>query len=201
MLGLSPLIGMHSVIYGFNFLFGVLSATLVKTIMKLLNKTKVVKRQYTNNFLMDRISNTCFDIMVVAGIAAIRLDALKDYWEVLLILGVVGLVVTYFYNLFVSRVLFKEYADEQFLMMYGMLTGTASTGIILLRELDGDFKTPAADNLVYQNFPAMVFGFPIMLLANKFVPENPELSLVVLGVFFIVMNIILFRSKIFKKKQ
>lgn len=201
MLGLSSLIGMHSVIYGFNFLFGVLSATLVKTIMKLLNKTKVVKRQYTNNFLMDRISNTCFDIMVVAGIAAIRLDALKDYWEVLLILGVVGLVITYFYNLFVARVLFKEYADEQFLMMYGMLTGTASTGIILLRELDGDFKTPAADNLVYQNFPAMVFGFPIMLLANKFVPENPELSLVVLGVFFIVMNIILFRSKIFKKKQ
>lgn len=44
--------------------------------------------------------------------------------------------------------------------MYGMLTGTASTGIILLREIDKDFKTPAADNLVYQNSPAIVFGFP-----------------------------------------
>lgn len=201
MFGLTSLIGMHSVIYGFNFLFGVLAATLVKVIMDVLNKTKVVKRQYTNNFLLDRISNCCFDMMVVAGIAAIRLDALKDYWEVLLILGVAGLVITYAYNLFVARVLFRDYADEQFLMMYGMLTGTASTGVILLREIDGDFKTPVADNLVYQNFPAMVFGFPIMLLANKFVPENPVLSLAVLGVFFLVMNIILFRSKIFKKKK
>ncbi len=201
MYGLSSLIGMHSVIFGFNFLFGVLSATLVKVIMNVLNKTKVVKRQYTNNFLLDRISNCCFDIMVVAGIAAIRLDALKQYWHVLLILWLVGLVVTYFYNLFVARTLFKEYSEEQFLMMYGMLTGTASTGVILLREIDSDFNTPAADNLVYQNFPAMVFGFPIMLLANKFVPLNPTLSLIVLGVFFLVMNIILFRSKIFKKKE
>ena len=201
MYGLSSLIGMHSVIYGFNFLFGVLSATLVKVIMNVLNKTKVVKRQYTNNFLLDRISNCCFDIMVVAGIAAIRLDALKQYWHVLLILGVVGLLITYFYNLLVARTLFKEYSEEQFLMMYGMLTGTASTGVILLREIDGDFNTPAADNLVYQNFPAMVFGFPIMLLANEFVPLNPISGLLVLLAFFLVMNVILFRSKIFKRKN
>ena len=62
--------------------------------------------------------------------------------------------------------LFPEYTEEQFLMMYGMLTGTASTGGILLREIDGSFRTPAADNMVYQNFPAIVFGFPLMLLAN-----------------------------------
>ena len=192
--------GMRAVIYGFNFLFGVLAATLVKAIMNLLNKTKVVKRQYTNNFLLDRISNCCFDIMVVASIAAIRLDALKDYWAVLLILGVVGLVLTYIYNLWIARTLFKDYSEEQFLMMYGMLTGTASTGVILLREIDGDFKTPAADNLVYQNFPAMVFGFPMMLLATL-APDQPMLTLGILVAFFLVMNIILFRSKIFKRKK
>ena len=83
-------------------------------------------------------------------------------------------------------------------MMYGMLTGTASTGTILLREIDSDFKTPAADNMVYQNFPAIVFGFPMMLLATL-APKKPELTLLILALFFLVMNIILFRRSIFKR--
>ncbi len=86
------------------------------------------------------------------------------------------------------------------MVMYGMLTGTASTGIILLRELDPDFSTPAAENLVYQNFPAMVFGFPIMLLAAV-APEKPVMVFGIVCAFFLVMNLILFRSKIFKKKN
>lgn len=85
-------------------------------------------------------------------------------------------------------------------MMYGMLTGTASTGTILLREIDGDFKTPAADNMVYQNFPAIVFGFPLMLIADL-APTNPTLMFIILVAFFAVMNLILFRSFIFKKKK
>ena len=83
--------------------------------------------------------------------------------------------------------------------MFGMLTGTASTGVILLREIDGEFKTPAQDNLVYQTLPAIVFGFPMMLLANL-APKNPYLTFGILIAFFVVMNVILFRSKIFKRK-
>jgi len=198
MYGLGLLLpGMKSVIFGFNFLIGVLAATLVKALMNFLKKKNIIKKEYTNSFLLTRASNFFFDIMVVAGIAAIRLGVLKDYWGIILIMGVVGLVSTYFYNHFVAKTLFKEYQEEQFLMMYGMLTGTASTGIILLREIDGNFKTPAADNMVYQNFPAIVFGFPLMLLATL-APVKPMLTLGILIVFFIVMNIILFRSYIFK---
>ena len=189
--------GMKSVIYGFNFLLGVLAGTLIKIIINQLKKHGIAEKEYINDFLMTRISNFFFDVMVVAGIAAIRLDVLENYWGIILILGVVGLFITYFYNHFVAKTLFPEYQQEQFLMMYGMLTGTASTGVILLREIDGDFKTPAADNMVYQNFPAIVFGFPMMLLATL-APVKPYLTLGILVVFFIGMNILLFRSKIFK---
>ena len=192
--------GMKATIYGFNFLLGVLSATLIKLVVNKLRDKKIINRQYINDFLMTRVSNFFFDIMVVAGIAAIRLSFLKDYWGILLILGIVGLFSTYGYNLLVAKTLFKEYEQEQFLMMYGMLTGTASTGTILLREIDGDFKTPAADNMVYQNFPAIAFGFPLMIIA----PMTPDIPWIVMGIlvaFFIVLNLILFRSKIFKKKK
>lgn len=191
--------GLKSVIYGFNFLLGVLTATLVKLLMGWLKKKHVLKKEYTNSFLMTRASNFFFDIMVVAGIAAIRFSVLKDYWGIILIMGVVGLVITYIYNYYVAKKLFPEYAEEQFLTMYGMLTGTASTGVILLREIDVDFKTPALDNLVYQNFPAIVFGFPMMLLATL-APVRPVLTLLILVVFFVVMNVILFRSRIFKRR-
>ena len=200
MVGLSALIGMEETIYGFNFLFGVLTATLVKTIVNFLYVKKIITRKYTNNFLMTRLSNVFFDIMVVAGVAAIRLEALEQYWIILAILGVAGLVVTFVYNRFVAKKLFSDYYEEQFLAMYGMLTGTASTGIILLREIDPEFKTPVSDNLVYQNFPAIVLGFPLMILA-KLAPVNPGLTVLIFVGMFTVLNIILFRSYIFKKKK
>ena len=190
--------GMKSVVYGFNFLLGVLTATVIKVVMNWLRKKNYIHREYTNNFLMTRASNFFFDVMVVAGIAAIRLGVLENYWGIILIMGVVSMFATYGYNYLVAKVLFPSYREEQFLTMYGMLTGTASTGIILLREIDGDFKSPASDNMVYQNFPAMVFGFPLMLLATL-APVKPMLTLLILIAFFAVMNVILFRSLIFKK--
>jgi len=201
MCGLGALLpGMKSVIFGFNFLLGVLAATLIKAVLNLFKKIGMMKKDYVNDFLMTRTSNFFYDIMVVAGIAAIRLGVLEQYWGIILIMGVVGLFITYFYNRLVAKALFKDYEQEQFLAMYGMLTGTASTGIILLREIDGDFKTPVADNLVYQNFPAIVFGFPLMLLATL-APKKPILTLIILAAFFAVMNVILFRSFIFGKKK
>jgi len=201
MYGLGCLLpGMKSVIFGFNFLLGVLSATLVKQVLNILNRKKIIRREQVNDFLMTRASNFFYDLMVVAGVAAIRLSILENYWGIILIMGIVGLVSTYIYNRIVAVTLFKEYQEEQFLSMYGMLTGTASTGIILLREIDTEFKTPAAENMVYQNFPAIVFGFPLMLLATL-APVKPILTLVLFLAFFAVMNIILFRSLLFKKKS
>ena len=201
MLALGSLLpSMRSVIYGFNFLLGVLTATLIKITLNALYKKKIISKKYTNNFLMTRASNFFFDVMVVAGVAAIRLDILEDYWGIILILGVVGAVITYIYNHLIAKALFKDYYEEQFLAMYGMLTGTASTGIILLREIDKDFKTPASDNLVYQNFPAIVLGFPMMFLATL-APKRPLLTLIIFIVFFAVLNIALFRGFIFGRKK
>ena len=191
--------GMRATIYGFNFLLGVLAATLLKTVMNALQKRNIIHRNYTNDFLLTRATNFFYDIMVTASIAAIRMNIIGKYWAVLLVMGIVGMVITYVYLRCICRKLFPVYAEQQFLAMYGMLTGTASTGIILLREIDGDFKTPVSDNLVYQNFPAMIFGFPILILATM-APTKPYMTLGIVTLFMIAMNIFLFRSFIFKKK-
>ena len=66
-------------------------------------------------------------------------------------------------------------------------------------EVDAEFKTPAANNLIYQNFPAIILGFPMLIFAT-FAPKRPLLTLFILAVFFAVLNVMLFRSFIFKKK-
>ena len=194
---------LQATLYGFNFLIGVLIATLFKVIFNAFRNKGIIKKKYINSYLMNRISGFAFDLMIVAGVAAIQLDFIADYWYVIMLMGVIGAFATFFYVQFVCKKLFKEYWIEQFFVMYGMLTGTASTGVILLREVDNTFETPASDNLVYQNIPAIVFGFPMMLIAAYAPKDGMTSTLITLGIvvaFFTVMNIILFRSYIFKKK-
>ena len=189
-----------SLFFGLNYLLGVVAALIIKAVNKFLMKKGVVKQQHINAFMMTRISGFFFDFMIVSGIAAIKIRLLSDYWIILLALGLGGALVTYLYDHFVSKKLFPGYVEEQFLMLYGMLTGTASTGIILLRQLDPEFKTPAAENMVYLNFPAIAFGFPMMLLA-AIAPEQPGLTFLFMLLFFAALNVILFRKEIFKKKK
>ncbi|MBQ2249281.1 MAG: hypothetical protein II326_03820, partial [Clostridia bacterium] len=192
--------GMRSVIFGFNFLIGVLAAILTKMILRFLRKKSVLRREYRDNFLLTRSSNFCFDVMIISGIAAIRLDTLEKYGGLLLLLGILGAIVTYVYLRFIAKKLFPSYCEEQFLMMYGMLTGTASTGTILLREIDGEFETPATENMIYQNLPAIVLGFPMMLLATL-APKRPYLTLIIFVLFLAALQILLFRKQIFRRRK
>ena len=79
---------------------------------------------------------------------------------------------------------------------------TIKTGDVTINgdELDVEFDTPVSDNLVYQNFPAIIFGFPLMLIAAN-APENPVRTLLIAVAFFTVLNVILFRAQIFGKKK
>lgn len=203
MFGLSLLIpSLESVLFGFNFLIGTLLTVPAKAVLNKMQQKKIIKKQIVNNFMMARIGGFAFDLMIVAGVAAIQLPLLANYWGILLILTVVGSLSTFFYVYFVSRKLFPGYCHEQFLAMFGMLTGTASTGMILLREIDGNYRTPASENLVYQSLVAMVFGFPIMLLASYACLGRTEaiVTMCVAFALFVVLNILLFRKFIFRRR-
>ena len=190
-------------LWGFNFLFGSVLAIVVKMIVKKLRDKKIMTHTYINNYMMDRLSGLFFDIMIVAGIAAIDWQNLSGLLLPLIIICVFGGVATFVYIKFIAKKVFKDYEHEFFFSMFGMLTGTASTGMILLREIDPNFETPAADNLVMQQVPAIAFGAPILLLMS-FAAESVTNSLIVFGimvVLFVIYNMITLRKLIFKKKD
>ena len=194
----------NPLIWGFNFLVGTAWAILFKGIGNTLRKKGIIHREYTNNFMLNRISGFMFDLMVVASIAAINLSAFKhkEFWIPILLLCTVGAVITYWYTSKVCRHLFPDYSDEMFLAMYGMLTGTASTGVILLREVDPLFSTPASHNIIYQNLWSIVLGAPMLLLLGV-IPKSMThlyISFAILVVMFIVILILQYRDVIFKKR-
>ena len=195
----------QGMIWGFQFLFGTLFAMLLKGVMNFLKKKGIMHREYTNNFMQNRIAGFMFDLMVVASIAAIDLSAFKDHRFALplTLICVVGAVATYFYLRFVCKRVFPAYEQEAFLSLYGMQTGTASTGVILLRELDPRFETQASDNMVYHMPWAILFGAPMFLLIGV-APQSPGKAWMVLGIcagLFAVFNVILLRKTLFKKKK
>ena len=187
-------------IWGFNFLIGTAMAVFMKVIFSGFKKMGLMKREYLNNFMMNRVSGLMFDIMVVASIAAIDLTAFKrkEFLIPLISICVVGMILTFIYCRFVAKRIFPGYEHEAFLSLYGMLTGTASTGVILLREIDPKFETPASNNLVFQTLWAIVFGFPILLLMGYVAKSMlwAYLTLAIMLVLFAAFNALLFRRQI-----
>ena len=189
-----------NLIWGFNFLLGTILAAVVRWVIKMLKKGKLMHRELTNNYLLDRISGFMFDLMIIAGVAAIDLSQLSGMWWQLLIVCSLGAIATFIYLRLACNHLYPEYPNEAFFSMFGMLTGTASNGMILLREIDPKFETPAANNLVLQGIPAIAFGGVLLLLFNICdTIEHCWLVLAVLAAAWVVYSVILFRKAIFKK--
>lgn len=173
----------NMIAWGFNFIFGVISAIIVKIILNLLTKKNVVHRRYINNYQMDRISGFSFDIMIIAGVAAIEINDIQNYIVPIIVLSIVGTIVTYLYVRIITRLCFKGYEHEMFLVNFGTLTGTASNGMILLREVDPSFETPASNIFTISQFPAMIAVAPLLLLL-KFSATSIVKTYIALGIFF-----------------
>ena len=153
--------------------------------------------------MLNRISGFCFDIMIVAGTAAISFDEFGKFVLPFTIICALGALVTFVYVLWVSKHLYPNYQYEGFFSMFGMLTGTASNGMILLREIDPKFETPAANNLVLQTLAAIVLGFPVLLLMG-FAPQSMKATWITLGIliaFWAALTIFMMRKKIFRRSQ
>ena len=192
----------NSIAWGFNFLWASLAAMLIKIVVKRLRRHNLMHRGYINNYQMDRISGFSFDLMIVAGVSAIEINDIKNYILPIVILSIAGTIVTYIYIRRVSKECFKGFEHEFFLMSFGTLTGTASNGMILMKEVDPGLRTPTSSLYILSNFPAMVMIAPLLFLLS-FAGQSLTNAIIACAVFFalwLVYTLFLFRRRIFKKK-
>lgn len=192
----------NSIAWGFNFLWACLAAMLIRFVVKQLRKYNLMHREYINNYQMDRISGFSFDLMIVAGVAAIEINDIKNYILPIVILSLVGTVITYIYIRLVAKECFKGFEHEFFLMSFGTMTGTASNGMILMKEIDPGLRTPTSSLYILSNFPAMVMIAPLLLFLG-FAGKSLTNAMIACAIFFvlwILYTVYLLRRRIFKKR-
>ncbi|MDY0295416.1 MAG: hypothetical protein RBQ71_06365 [Acholeplasmataceae bacterium] len=187
-----------SLIWGFNFIFGMVMALLSKKLFNYLRSKNIMTRQYPNNYMLNRIAGVVFDFMVVASIVSINIEDLASpaVWITFFVITTVGGIATMIHLHKLTKRIYKEYTLPAFAGMYGTMTGTVSTGIALLREVDPYYETPAATDLVTGTTTAIIFGFPILLLAS-FAPNGITQALITLGaltLFYILFVFILLKK-------
>ena len=192
----------NSIAWGFNFLWASLAAMLIKAVVKKLRKSRLMNREYINNYQMDRISGFFFDLMIVAGVTAIEINDIKNYILPIVVLSIVGTIITYIYIRKVSKECFKGFEHEFFLMSFGTMTGTASNGMILMKEIDPGLRTPTSSLYILSNFPAMLMIAPLLFLLG-FAGKSLTNAIIACAIFFVLWlsyTVFLFRRRIFKKR-
>ena len=189
---------LNALLWGFNFMIGSGLAIALRCIFKKLHSTKIMTRQYQNNYLLSRISGLAIDIMIVAGIGSIEIDNLRGLWLPFVLMSVAGAFVTLWHLKFVCKKVYGDYYYEGLLSMYGMMTGTISSGILLLRELDPKLETPAANNLVIGSSFAIMLAVPLLILVGM-APKSPVMTvfvlLAVIVYYFILLAIVCHKGK------
>ena len=190
----------NTLIWGFNFIIGSALAILLRVLLENGKKRGLIRRQYQNNYLLNRISGFFFDIMIVAGIASINLEDIRGLWLPFLLLTAGGAVVTWLHLRFVCKKVYPGYYYEGLISMYGMLTGTISSGVLLLREIDPNLETPAANNLVVGSSFGIILGAPVLILVGL-APKSDLLCWVTLGLAALYMGLlVLLITKLHKRR-
>lgn len=190
-----------TLLWGFNFIIGSVMGMACRSLLAGLRKIKWMNRQYQNNYLLSRISGLAFDVMIVCGIASININDLSGYWLPFILMAVLGGITTFQFLKYMCKKLYPGYFYEGFLSMYGMLTGTISSGVLLLREIDPDMETPASNNLVTGSSFGIVFGAPVLLLVS-FAAQGDAAVWASVGLVIVYLTLLLlFIFKVGKKKK
>ena len=100
--------------------------------------------------LTRRIQNCALDFLVVAAIATIRLDVVAKGLVPLLILVAAGIGWNVFCVLVLARRVLPDAWFERSIAEMGQSMGVTATGLLLLRVVDPDYESPAADAFAYK---------------------------------------------------
>lgn len=150
-----------STLWSFHFVFAAIFALGIRKVIDLGNGA-----EYIDDVTMTRISNLFMDLMIAASVAAISLAVVGTYWLPLLLISAAVIFLTWWMLARLIPAVFENYTLERMAAIYGNMTGTLQSGLLLLRILDERMETPVSYNLVYGSGLALVLGFPLLLLIN-----------------------------------
>lgn len=197
-------------IIGFSYLFGMFIALAFRSILRKLEEKGHRTDALIDEYMMGNISSFALNVMITASVMSININAIKDYWEILLLVAIVVPIGTLLYITLFGRYVFRKNSNHYILTLFGMLTGVAATGLALLRGIDPDLETDTAQNVVVLGSAiAAPIGFPlfVMIAFPGIAYLNPNLKYYdyitfygLIAYLILIISILVLRVKIYSKR-
>lgn len=124
------------------FIYTLLGGWIVRKILQRCSAEHLI-----DNRTILRLSAVAMDVLVVAAIASLSIQAVASLLLPFLVLLAGGIIWTGFCLMVLSRLILpSQHWFQLGLINYGMSTGTTATGFVLLRIVDPEIRTKAAED-------------------------------------------------------
>ena len=187
-------------LWGLHFIFAITVGLLVRQVIKAFKVDYIV-----DNRTMTRISGLSVDIMVTSAIAAISITAVAKYWAPLLLIAITGAVATFFGTIWFCSRLFSDHRFLRTLFIFGVSTGTLSTGLALLRAVDPEFESPVAVDYTYASGLGFLMAIPLILIIplplRTFTTGNWIYSWIAFGIIGVYLVFVLVSYGLLTKRK
>jgi ESS family glutamate:Na+ symporter len=106
---------------------------------------------YVDKQTISSISGFCLEIIVATAIATLRLDLVTKFFVPIAIYSAVFIVMMIVVCIFVAKAICKQDWFEKCVLHFGQGTGNMGTGLALLRCVDPELKSTAAESVSMAN--------------------------------------------------
>ncbi len=131
-----------------------------------LNKVCKAGHLYDQGF-HSRILNTMIDLVAVGALVGIQVSLLIEWMPIVII----SAIITSFTTLFLYYTLTKkdaQFGEERLLGMLGVSTGTITSGLVLIRMIDPDYKSSVPFELSLMSIPSMIIVVSLLPITLPF---------------------------------
>jgi ESS family glutamate:Na+ symporter len=134
-----------SMLWGFFFFFGLGVAYLLRILMD-----KAGIGYLVDPGIQRRVTGWAVDYLIVATVCAIQFAVVMEYLLPISLIALTNGIATTLLVIYMGKRL-ENYGLERSAAIFGTVTGTVSCGLLLLRIVDPEFKTPVAFEIALMN--------------------------------------------------
>lgn len=172
------------------FIYTLFGGWIVRTMLNMFGYEHAIDRDTIN-----RLTSTAMDILIVSAITTLNLTAVATLLAPFAILFLFGAAWTGFCLMVLARkILPSEHWFELGLINYGMSTGTTATGFVLLRLVDPELESGAAEDYAlaaplsspFIGGGMITVAMPLLVLERVPIPVTAiTMTLLVVGLIYI----------------
>lgn len=148
-------------LWGLNFIFSAIIAIFMRKLVEGVRLDHLL-----DDDTLSRITGFSVDFMLAGSVAAISLTFIVRYWFPIALMTTICAAMTLWVTPWMCSRMFHDHRFERMLMIYGVNTGTLSTGLALLRVTDPEFKTSVASDYMLSAGLTFALAIPFILTIN-----------------------------------